>query len=99
MSFRTTAALLSALSIVAPVRAQRTPQGEMPKLVENIDVRVINIDVVVTDRKGNPVPGLKREQFEVFENNVPKAVSNFYAVENSRPVTCLLYTSPSPRDS
>ncbi len=85
-SFRTTAALLAVLTILPAVSAQNTPQGEMPKLVENIDVRVINIDVVVTDRKGVPVAGLKKEQFEIFENNVPKAISNFYSVENARPV-------------
>ena len=89
-SFRTTAALVAALSILQPVQsvtAQTTPQsGEAPRLVENIDVRVINIDVVVTDRKGNAITGLTRDQFEIFENNVPKAISNFYAVENARPV-------------
>ncbi|HEX6177070.1 MAG TPA: VWA domain-containing protein [Thermoanaerobaculia bacterium] len=66
--------------------AQNRPQEETPRLVENIDVRIINIDVVVTDRRGNPVTGLKREDFEIYENNVPKPVSNFYAVEGAVPV-------------
>lgn len=61
-------------------------QQEIPKLVENIDVRVINLDVVVTDRKGNPVTGLKREDFLIFENGVPKQISNFFAVDGGRPL-------------
>ncbi|MGZ8711444.1 MAG: VWA domain-containing protein [Thermoanaerobaculia bacterium] len=73
-----------ALAAVSPGIAQNKPE-EMQKLVENIDVRVINIDVVVTDRSGNPVTGLKREDFEIFENNIPKPISNFYEVEGSMP--------------
>lgn len=78
------AVVAAALAAVPPAAAQ-TKQEELPKLVENIDVRVINIDVVVTDRRGNPVTGLKREDFEIFENNVPKPISNFYEVEGSIP--------------
>ena len=83
MSKRITAALVAALSIQPVAIAQERPTGEIPRLVENIDVRVINIDVMVTDKKGNPVTGLKREDFEIFENNVPKQISNFYEVANS----------------
>ena len=72
--------------IATGVVAQTRQEGETPRLVENIDVRIINIDVVVTDRRGNPVTGLKREDFEIYENNVPKPISNFYAVEGSLPV-------------
>jgi VWFA-related protein len=62
------------------------PPVEMQKLVESIDVRVINVDVVVTDRKGNVVHGLTKDDFEIYENGIPKPVSNFYEVEGSKPV-------------
>ena len=55
----------------------------MPKLVETVDVRVINLDVVVTDKRGNRIHGLKKEDFEIFENGVPKTISNFYEVESA----------------
>ena len=80
------ALVAAALSAVTSGHAQNQKQEELPKLVENIDVRVINIDVVVTDRRGNPVTGLKREDFEIFENRIPKPISNFYEVEGARPV-------------
>ncbi len=83
---RTTVAILIAATTLLPTYGQQRQQPEQPRLVENIDVRVINIDVVVTDRKGNPVTGLKKDDFAIFENGVPKAISNFYAVEGSRPV-------------
>ncbi|HUP50061.1 MAG TPA: VWA domain-containing protein [Thermoanaerobaculia bacterium] len=80
------AVVVAVLIAALPGHAQKRPEGETPRLVEHIDVRVINIDVVVTDRRGNPVTGLTRDDFEIFENNVPKPISNFFAVEGSRPV-------------
>lgn len=50
------------------------------KLVESIEVHVVNVDVVVTDRAGNPVTGLKRDDFEIYENGKPQAITNFYEV-------------------
>ena len=66
--------------------AQQTDNSQLPKLTETIDVRLINIDVVVTDKKGNPITGLKKEDFELYENGVPKSISNFYEVASEKPV-------------
>jgi VWFA-related protein len=80
-----TLALILAAAIALPATAQRKPaEPEVPRLVENIDVRVINVDVIVTDRRGNFVSGLKKDDFEILENGVPKTVSNFYEVEGNR---------------
>ena len=77
-----TVALIIAVALALPGTAQRTPQQppDQPRLVENIDVRIINIDVVVTDRKGNFVPNLTADDFIVLENGVQKPISNFYEV-------------------
>lgn len=64
---------------------KQQPSTEIPKLVENIDVHVINVDVVVTDKKGKVITGLKKDDFEIYENGVPKAISNFYSVEGGKP--------------
>lgn len=81
---RTLAAVL-ALAVTAPLFAQKKQQEpEPPKLVESIDVRVINVDVVVTDKKGNFVPGLSADDFTIYENNVPKPISNFYEVQGTQ---------------
>lgn len=78
---RIAATVLMAALCVAPMYAQ-----DIPKLVENIDVRVINVDVVVTDKKGNVITGLKKDDFEIYENGVPKPISNFFAVEGGKPL-------------
>src|SRR3954447_17585885 len=56
------------------------------QISETIEVRVTNIDVVVTDKSGKRVTGLTRDDFEVFENGKPQAVTNFYEVDEL-PVT------------
>src|SRR5215212_7537336 len=48
---------------------------------ETIEVRVINVDVIVTDKNGKPVPGLTKDDFVVVENGKPRDVTNFYEYE------------------
>jgi len=50
------------------------------KLAETIEVHVVNVDVVVTDRAGNPVHGLTKDDFELLENGQPQTITNFYEV-------------------
>jgi VWFA-related protein len=85
-----TAAFLAATTLFA----QQQPQTELPKLSETIDVRVINVDVVVTDKKGNPITGLKKEDFQLYENGVPKTVTNFYEVEGSKAPNVVAASQP-----
>lgn len=54
----------------------------LAQVVETIEVRVTNIDVVVTDRAGKPVTGLTKDDFELYENGKKQAITNFYAVES-----------------
>lgn len=44
-----------------------------------VDVRIVNIEVVVTDGDGTPVTGLTRDDFELRVDGRPVAISNFYA--------------------
>ena len=87
---RFTAAALVSLFAVSGYpqqpQSQEKPSNDIPKFIENIDVRVINVDVVVTDKKGNVVHNLKKDDFEIFENGVAKPISNFYAVDGGKPV-------------
>ncbi|MDY7094499.1 MAG: VWA domain-containing protein [Acidobacteriota bacterium] len=53
---------------------------------DSIQVNVVNVDVYVTDKKGNPILGLTEDDFEIFEDGRPMEISNFYPVENGRPV-------------
>ena len=92
---RTLALLVLVLSALTGLAQGRRQEPEPPRLVENIDVRVINIDVVVTDRRGNPVQGLQKEDFEIRENNVVKPISNFYEVRGSKAVNVVTEGAPA----
>ena len=77
-------ALIAAVVLAAPLFAQKKNQEpESPRLVENIDVRIINVDVIVTDKRGNFVPNLTADDFTILENSVPKPITNFYEVQGS----------------
>ena len=92
----TVAAATIALAAVAfAADTPKKPAADVPKLVENIDIRVINVDVVVTDKKGNRIRGLKKDDFEIYENGVPKTISNFYEVD-SPPKAPAATAAPQP---
>jgi VWFA-related protein len=44
---------------------------------EAIEVRIHNIDVIVTDRAGTPVTGLRKEDFELLEDGKRQNITNF----------------------
>src|SRR5438270_14072219 len=56
-----------------------------PPLVEKITVNVVNVDVAVMDRRGHPVHGLDRQDFEIIEDDQAQEVSNFFVVDDAAP--------------
>ncbi len=49
--------------------------------IETMDVNLVNVDVFVTDKKGNPIKGLTRDDFEIYEDGRLVLVSNFSVLE------------------
>jgi VWFA-related protein len=47
------------------------------------DINFVRVDVIVTDRQGNPVHDLKQEDFEVTEDGKPQAVQTFKLINVS----------------
>jgi Ca-activated chloride channel family protein len=52
---------------------------QVPSL--SIDVDVISFDVVVTDQSGNPISGLEKKHFRIFDDDVEQTVTNFSAAD------------------
>ncbi|HEY0512159.1 MAG TPA: VWA domain-containing protein [Thermoanaerobaculia bacterium] len=63
------------LAPALPLAAQEAEES----FSETVQVSVVNLDVFVTDKKGQPVTGLRKEDFEVLEDGKPVEISNFYA--------------------
>lgn len=70
-----------------PLPAQEAEQNPPPEhfFEERVGVEVVSIDVVVVDRKGTPIQGLGRDDFELRIDGQPVEIANFYAA--GRPVT------------
>ncbi|HYK03836.1 MAG TPA: VWA domain-containing protein [Thermoanaerobaculia bacterium] len=52
---------------------------------ETVEVRVTNVDVIVTDKAGKPVPGLTKDDFEIYENGTRQEITNFAEIGESVP--------------
>ena len=76
---------LAALLLIAAADKPKQPLSQLPTLGETIEVSIVNVDVYVTDKAGNRVRGLTRDDFEVFENGQKQPLTNFaeYAAETS----------------
>ena len=53
----------------------------------SVSVNVVGVDVYVTDKKGNPITGLTKQDFQIFEDKRPVEISNFLAFASGVPVT------------
>jgi VWFA-related protein len=59
-----------------PATSNKDGQGQPPVSL-SIDVDLVNVDVVVTDNNNNPISGLQKEHFKVFDDNVEQTITNF----------------------
>lgn len=71
------------------------PPPVTPKKVEDlpdyslkVNVPLVNVDVMVTTKDGQFVPGLKKDNFRVVEDGVPQQVKNFTV--SQAPITAVL---------
>lgn len=60
---------------------QRPP--EIPRPTHEVRVVVTNVEVVVTDKEGRRVTGLKPENFEIYEDGLLQKLTNFYEVKEA----------------
>ncbi|HEY6302491.1 MAG TPA: VWA domain-containing protein [Terriglobales bacterium] len=60
----------------AIVSAQQVPE-DVPAITIRVNTRLVVVDVVATDKKGQPVTGLKPEDFTLEENGKKQKISIF----------------------
>jgi VWFA-related protein len=82
---------------VVPKRKEEAPPPPLskPKKVEGmpdysirVDVPLVNVDVLVTTKDGQFVPGLKKENFRIFEDGAEQKVTNFN--QSEAPITAVM---------
>jgi len=73
--------LFTSLAVLATVARPASPQEarrhEEPPATFPAHVEQVTVDVVVTDRKGQPVTDLKKANLEVYEDGVRQAIASF----------------------
>ncbi len=77
------AALLAVMVPAAPTGAQEPPASVFG---EQIDVRVVNVEAVVTDRQGNRVQGLRPEDFRLKVDGKVVPVEYFNEVRGGQAI-------------
>jgi VWFA-related protein len=89
--------LAAGLSAQTPAPPTQTPAAaaQEQKPTFRVAVDLVTNDVVVRDEKGNFVPDLKKDEFEIFEDGVKQDVIQMTVVTGGR-VTNVLAPPPPP---
>jgi VWFA-related protein len=74
---------------------EASPAGESPSFPAQVEQ--VTVDVVVTDKKGVPIPGLGREAFVLTEDGDAQAIASFEAIQV--PATSSVVPAARPRVS
>jgi len=75
----------------APPEPEKKPERINPNEVFNLSTttNLVNVDVMVVDKDGNPIPTLKRDNFKLYDDGVPQTITNF-GTEQAPMTTCML---------
>src|SRR6185295_8744872 len=87
-------ALTAGLSAQTPAPAPAAG-GAQEKPTFKVQVDLVTSDIIVRDEKGNFIPDLKKEEFEIFEDGVKQDITSMTVVTGGR-VTNVLAPPPPP---
>jgi VWFA-related protein len=75
----------------APPETEKKPERINPNEIFTLSTatNLVNVDVMVLDKEGNPLPNLNRKNFKLYDDGVPQTVSNFGTSEAPM-TTCML---------
>lgn len=78
-------------------QGQPAPQEKQPEKINpdqvytlSTESNLVNVDALVTDKNGNPITGLGKNNFKVLDDGVPQSVTNFSTAEAPITVTMLV---------
>ena len=75
----------------APPETEKKPERINPNEIFTLSTTtsLVNVDVMVLDKDGNPLPNLNRKNFKIYDDGVPQTLSNFGTAEAPM-TTCML---------
>lgn len=69
--------LLLGLVIGPTILSAQQPTSDIPSITIRANTRLVLVDVVVTNKKGQPITGLKPEDFAIEENGKKQKIATF----------------------
>jgi Ca-activated chloride channel family protein len=93
-------AIAAGLLLYGGVQAQNRPQPPVPdqRGTIRVEVNLVNLLASVLDSNNRPVPDLKQEQFEIFEEGKPQKIELF-ETETQQPLDMVLMIDSSLSES
>ncbi len=88
-------ALTAGLSAQTPAQPPPATASTQEKPTFRVQVDLVTNDIIVRDEKGNFIPDLKKEEFEIFEDGVKQEISSMTVVTGGR-VTNVMAPPPPP---
>ena len=75
----------------APPPEEKKPERINPNEVFNLSTttNLVNVDVMVVDKDGNPISTLNSKNFKLYDDGVPQTITNF-GTEQAPMTTCML---------
>ena len=70
-------------------------QDATPAQTIRVNVNRVNVGVIVTDSRGKFVEGLRREDFQVFDNGTPQQITDFASIDAPGQVLLLIEAGPA----
>ncbi len=86
---------LSAQAPSTPPPAPAAPAATQSKPTFKVAVDLVTSDIIVRDEKGNFIPDLKQDEFEIYEDGVKQDITSMTVVTGGR-VTNVLAAPPPP---
>lgn len=77
--------VLGVLAATLSLVAIATDRGTAQSFSDVVDVRVVNVDVWVSDKNGRAIEGLTAADFILYEDGVEVPISNFFAFDSPDP--------------
>jgi VWFA-related protein len=87
--------LLRSWATIASLLAASAAPAQSPTATFPSKIELITVDVVVVDKKGQPVPGLTRDDFVVQEDGRAQPIVSFEAIRSEMPAAAPATASPA----
>src|SRR6266478_953142 len=85
-------AVLFVLLLAAPPSAAQPQESTAPI---RVTVNRVNIGVTVTDSTGRFIEGLRREDFQIFDNGIEQPITDFVPIEEPAQLLLLIESGPA----